>query len=129
MILMLVAMALPILGLAFFRFLPFRFALALYLAAVAVAAVCHWMMHRARHWPVQTGCEGMIGRPAEVERWEKGEGMVRCHAEIWQARSSDGRAFNPGETVEIRAVDHLTLVVAPPASERSFRRLPSSEMA
>jgi|ERR671925_93512 membrane-bound serine protease (ClpP class) len=61
-----------------------------------------WWTHRARP---RVGAEAMIGARAEVVE----RGWVRVHGELWQARSE--HEARPGETVRVKAIDGLTLIV------------------
>ncbi len=86
------------------------------LAAVVVASLAFSFLvarlaavvHRRR---VTTGSEEMIGLIAKVQDWSDGRGHVFVHGERWQARSN--AALTEGQSVEVRAMDGLTLVVAP----------------
>jgi membrane-bound serine protease (ClpP class) len=74
---------------------------------------------RIRKRPSLVGGDAMLGMPAEVIDWRGGEGHVFAHGERWQARG-DG-AFNPGETVEVAAIDGLSLSVRRPAGHDAER--------
>ena len=39
------------------------------------------------------------------------EGLVRCHGEIWKARSSSGAFFSKGDEVLVTELDGITLIV------------------
>jgi membrane-bound serine protease (ClpP class) len=58
---------------------------------------------------IVTGAEGLIGKRAVVAERCDPEGTVRLGGEIWQARCEP--AAEPGATVEVVAVDGLTLSV------------------
>jgi membrane-bound serine protease (ClpP class) len=60
---------------------------------------------------VITGQEQMVGSIGRVIDWSAGQGHVRVHGEIWQARGPAG--LSPGQKVRIKAVDALTLEVEP----------------
>lgn len=97
------------------------------LAALAVASFAFSVLvarlaavvHRRR---VATGAEEMIGLEAQVQDWTDGRGHVFVHGERWQARAESGCdaavALAPGESVVVRAMDGLTLVVAPSEGAR-----------
>ncbi len=59
-----------------------------------------------------TGTAGMIGEPGRaLEPIAPGRpGRVETHGEIWRARADE--AIEPGETVQVTAVDGLTVTVA-----------------
>lgn len=69
------------------------------------------MLMRSRRKAVVSGPEDMIGSGGEVISWSGGEGRVRTHGEVWQARSAN--TLSPGAQVRVRDRDGLTLVVEP----------------
>ncbi len=69
------------------------------------------MLMRSRRKAVVSGPEDMIGSGGEVLSWSGGEGRVRTHGEVWQARSA--KTLSPGAQVRVRDRDGLTLVVEP----------------
>jgi membrane-bound serine protease (ClpP class) len=58
-----------------------------------------------------TGEEQMIGSRARVVDWHGQEGRVHVHGEVWRARGPTGLA--PGQAVEVKAIEGLTLEVIP----------------
>jgi membrane-bound serine protease (ClpP class) len=66
---------------------------------------------RARHRPVITGAEEMIGSVAEVVHWAGSRGRVRVRGEIWAAESATGLA--EGQKVRVVGRTGLTLAVEP----------------
>lgn len=64
---------------------------------------------RARRFPARVGAQAMRGLPVEILDWSGDTGHVAAQGERWQARG--GEHFVPGETVQVTAVDGLTLVV------------------
>ena len=70
-----------------------------------------WGRRLAKRWRPKTGPEAMIGQPAEVVADCRPMGQVRVHGELWEARCAAGA--DVGETVTIRELDGLTLVVEP----------------
>jgi membrane-bound serine protease (ClpP class) len=66
---------------------------------------------RARHRPVLTGAEEMIGSPGEVVDWAGGAGHVRAHGEIWAAESS--AVLAKGQKVRVTSRTGMTLMVEP----------------
>ncbi len=76
-------------------------------AAVEVAEA--WILVRwSRRRRSNAGAEAMIGATAVALE----DGWVRIAGERWRART-EGGPLEPGETVEVVAVDRLTLVVRP----------------
>lgn len=65
----------------------------------------------ARHRPVVSGREEMIGVQGVVQDWSGGRGHVFAHGERWQALSVAPLA--PGAAVRVMSLDGLTLRVAP----------------
>jgi membrane protein implicated in regulation of membrane protease activity len=74
-----------------------------------------WGRRLARRWRPKTGAEAMIGKSAEVVSDCRPDGEVRVHGELWAASCAHGAGV--GETVRIEALDGLTLIVAPVASD------------
>jgi membrane-bound serine protease (ClpP class) len=66
----------------------------------------------ARHEPVRTGYEELVGAEAEVRAPLDPEGQVWVAGALWQARLADeGAAVPAGERVVVDSVDGLTLLV------------------
>jgi membrane-bound serine protease (ClpP class) len=65
---------------------------------------------RALYRPAVTGQSAMVGRRAIARSALAPEGQVLIDGELWRAVSPDGR-IEAGETVQISAVDGLTLTV------------------
>lgn len=61
-----------------------------------------------------TGQEGLVGTTGVVRRTLEPEGMVFLDGALWRARST-ARPLPVGSTVTVRAIDGLTLDVAPVA--------------
>ncbi|HEX6680394.1 MAG TPA: NfeD family protein [Gaiellaceae bacterium] len=76
-----------------------------------------WGRRLARRWRPQTGAEAMVGMRAEVVSPMHPTGQVRVNGELWEARSTAGA--DAGETVVVRGMDGLTLVVDPLAGRGS----------
>ena len=81
------------------------------LAAASMLLLVMAMFARSRQRPVVTGQEEMVGSRAHVIDWHGGDGRVRAHGEIWQARGPAGLA--PGRKVRVKAIHGLTLEVEP----------------
>ena len=58
------------------------------------------------------GPTNLLGRTAEVKKWEKNEGYVFVNGELWKAVSD--YPFSPGDKVLVQKVEGLTLRVGPP---------------
>jgi membrane-bound serine protease (ClpP class) len=80
-------------------------------SASALLMLLMTMLARSRARPLLSGSEDMIGRVGQVLNWSAQEGRVRVHGEIWSARGPVG--LKPGQSVEITAIDGLTLEVEP----------------
>jgi len=81
-------------------------------ASLTTAAVFFFILtYAVKAWrrPAASGNDTMIGDPAQVLKWRKTRGEVFAHGEVWRATGN----FNarPGDTVKIREIDGLTLVV------------------
>jgi membrane-bound serine protease (ClpP class) len=86
------------------------------LVAAALAEVGEFLLWRRflDRYRVVTGAEGLVGeRAVAIERCDP-DGSMRMRGEIWRARSET--PVERGETVEVVAVDGLTLVVRPTGS-------------
>ncbi len=64
---------------------------------------------RSQTRKVTAGPNPYVGEAAEVLEWANGEGYVRAQGDRWHARGDVD--VKPGDTVEIRRIDGLTLVV------------------
>lgn len=64
---------------------------------------------RARHRPVRTGAEQMIGSTGEVMSWTENAGRVHVNGETWEARSK--QRFSKGQKVRVVSRTGLTLDV------------------
>ena len=87
----------------------------------AVAALVFKAQVR-RPW---TGAEGLVGEIGVARTALHPQGKVFVHGELWQATAESPIA--PGTPIEVKAVNNLTLVVAPaedarPASDRRSNR-------
>ena len=87
-----------------------------------MSLVIYWQIrrHELKHGPLQakwlysqstTGAEGMLGKSAVVEAVRGTEGTVRVGSELWLARPLDEFALHVGESVLVREVDGLCLLV------------------
>lgn len=80
-------------------------------ASVALLVLAVGVAWRAHRGTVTTGDPGLIGRTAQVLRWDGHFGQVYVLGERWNARSP--AVLRPGDTVRITARDELVLVVEP----------------
>ena len=79
-------------------------------ALVEVLEVMFWLRF-LRRYRVRTGAEALVGRRVEVVESCDPDGQVRFDGELWKARCE--RTAMRGQSVQIGAVDGLTLVVEP----------------
>jgi membrane-bound serine protease (ClpP class) len=77
---------------------------------VEVGETAFWIWLSKRRRP-QVGAEALIGARAQVVTSCRPLGNVRVAGELWRARCEAGA--DPGDTVRIRALEGLTLVVEP----------------
>jgi membrane protein implicated in regulation of membrane protease activity len=115
MLVMMVVMLFPLLGLTLFAWLPLRLSLPLYIAGLGASALLHHAMRRAGQLPARTGREGLVGRTAQVERWDGQAGWVRCGPERWRATTSTPTTLLAGDDVRVVDLRDLTLVVERPS--------------
>ena len=64
---------------------------------------------RARHRPVRTGAEQMIGSSGEVVSWTETTGRVHVNGELWEARSK--QSLSKGQRVRVVGRAGLTIDV------------------
>jgi membrane protein implicated in regulation of membrane protease activity len=115
--LMLVVMALPILGITLFFFLPFWTALPMYICLFLFSALVYYGMFSGMRGKVQTGKKKMIGKKALVIEDIDPEGKVEYEGEIWNA-TSQGQKLAKGKRVRISGAQGLTLMVKDLEAER-----------
>jgi membrane protein implicated in regulation of membrane protease activity len=68
-----------------------------------------WSKRIDRRTRPTTGAAAMIGEQAQVVEPCRPKGMVELNGELWQARCEEGA--DVGETVEVKAIEGLVLVV------------------
>ena len=82
--------------------------------AIELGEAALWWRWTHRRRPA-VGAEALIGADAAVVEECRPLGRVRVNGELWRARCDEGAGA--GETVTIRALDELTLLVEPDRSE------------
>jgi membrane protein implicated in regulation of membrane protease activity len=75
-----------------------------------VIVLRRWSKRIDRRTRPTTGAAAMIGEIARVVEPCRPLGMVELNGELWKARCDEGA--DPGETVEVDAIEKLTLVVS-----------------
>jgi membrane-bound serine protease (ClpP class) len=85
-------------------------AVACVLEVVEIGILRRWSKRLDRGTKRTTGSEAMIGEHAQVVEPCHPTGTVHLRGELWKARCDAGA--DTGDTVEVKAVDGLTLVVA-----------------
>jgi membrane protein implicated in regulation of membrane protease activity len=75
-----------------------------------VVVLRRWSKRIDRRTRPITGAAAMIGEVARVVEPCRPLGQVELNGELWQARCDEGA--DPGETVEVEAIEKLTLVVS-----------------
>jgi membrane-bound serine protease (ClpP class) len=75
---------------------------------------------------VTTGAEGLLGATGQAITACDPEGSVRLRGEIWKARAEP--AAERGERIVVKAVDGLTLTVAP-VPARGGSRMTTADIA
>ena len=95
--------------------LPLIIAVALVSAAVFMGLVALAM--RSWRQPVVSGREALVGAEGEALEDFDAHGHVRASGEVWQAESD--RPLRRGQTVRIKAVEGLTLLVEATEKENS----------
>ena len=90
-----------------------------------------WVMSKAvqaRHGPVHTGSEEMIGAHGTVRARLDPVGHVFVRGALWRAHTADDRPLEVGEPVIVEGVDGLTLTVARDVREPEARKSVSQEV-
>jgi len=86
-------------------------AVAVTLPVAAITIFLMTLIIRARHNPIATGSDAMIGEIGVARTSVDGDGKVFVHGEIWNARAS--AAIAEGARIRVKAVDGLRVVVEP----------------
>jgi membrane-bound serine protease (ClpP class) len=92
---------------------------------VAIAAFWSFTTSKgiaARRSPIRMGPQTIVGAQGEA----RGGALVYVNGELWRAHTSDGSQLEPGERVEVEALDSLELAVRPARGPRSAPRGQSS---
>ena len=84
-------------------------------AIVEVAETLFWIRLSRRGRP-HVGPEALVGARAEVVSACRPDGQVRIQGELWRAHSVLGA--DPGDSVRVRSIGGLTLLVEPEADVR-----------
>ena len=82
------------------------------------------MIAKSLRSKVTTGQQGMIGLEVEVSEDLVPEGMVRCHGELWKARSRAG-VLRKGETATVVATEGIVLIVSEKKAGTNHQERPS----
>lgn len=103
----------PLLALPIFWFMPLNLAIPIYTVIVLISGLSYRLIRKSMKKRPETGAESLIGAEAEViSRLKPGDHaqyLVRSQGELWSARSPN--VLHLGETVNIGAVDGITLIV------------------
>lgn len=103
----------PLIALPIFWFMPPNLAIPIYAVIVVISGLTYRVIRKSMKERPKTGAESLIGAEAEViSRLKPGDHaqyLVRSQGELWSARSPN--VLHPGETVNIGAVDGITLIV------------------
>lgn len=93
------------------------FLLAAVILMLVGAALGAWVTRILLRYPFgrnpMTGNDALIGKKARVVGKKNGYLRVFINSQVWSAETSDIDAVGKGDFVVIRAVDNLTLTVAP----------------
>ncbi len=81
-------------------------------AVVEIAETLFWVW-LSRRGRIRMGPETLVGATAEVVAPCRPVGQVRLQGELWRARCEEGA--DAGDTVLVRSLDGLTLLVEPAA--------------
>jgi len=73
------------------------------------------MAIRSRNRPVVSGAEQMVGSTGEALDAFAGQGSVRVHGEVWNARTDN--PVEPGQRIRVTGIQGLILEVTPDAAQ------------
>lgn len=103
----------PVLALPIFWLVPLSFAIPIYIFIALISGLLYWLIAKSMKRRPETGAESLIGGKAEVvsksSTGDHPQYLVRFQGELWSAHCLD--ILQPGETVNITALDGLRLVV------------------
>ena len=103
----------PLIGLPVFWLTPLSFAIPFYIIIVLISGSLYWQVAKSMRKPLETGIQSLIGTEAEVLSklgpGHRAQYLVRSRGKLGNARCTD--ALQPGETVNIAALDEILLVV------------------
>lgn len=85
-------------------------------ASATVLMLVTGVVLKARHRPVVSGREQMLGAPGEVLEDFEREGWARVHSETWRVRAAT--PLKAGQRVRVAAIDGLMLDVVAQSDER-----------
>jgi|GEM_PF-1329389 len=105
----LILIALPVLALASFWFLPPALAIPTSIALIAAALLFYGYLVKVAQRPVLTGIEAMQHALGRVLSIDGGSAAIRVNSELWLARTVDG--LREGDKVEVIGIDGLQLRV------------------
>jgi membrane-bound serine protease (ClpP class) len=100
-----------LLALLLFVFLPWQFALPLYVPILSIIVYSYWKIRQAQRQRPVVGEQSMIGDRALVVSSSREQIEVHYRGETWRAVSS--QPVHRGQRVIIEGVEGLTLRVAP----------------
>jgi membrane-bound serine protease (ClpP class) len=66
---------------------------------------------KARHRPVVSGGEELLGSEGQVVNCANGECWARVHSELWKVQAAE--PLKPGQSVKVTGREGLTLTVSP----------------
>lgn len=90
---------------------PFVFGISFVEAALLIVAI--YLFIKAKNKPVTTGTESMIGQEATVIEWKEKTGKVSIQGETWKAKSDTALSLSKDDSVEIEAIENLSLKIKP----------------
>ena len=103
----------PLLALPILWFMPLNFAVPIYAVIVLISGLSYRLIRKSMKKRPETGAESLIGAEAKVvsrlKPRDHAQYLVRSQGELWSAKSPN--VLHPGETVNIGAIDGITLTV------------------
>lgn len=99
--------------------LPVQIVVALAIAVILMLSLRKFVSGILKPKDIKTNADSLVGRNVVVTRRVdnlKNEGEGKINGLVWKLRSEDGSVIDENETVEIREIRGVTLIVAKPCS-------------
>jgi membrane protein implicated in regulation of membrane protease activity len=106
-----IILAMPLISLVLFYYLPFKTAIAIYLPVLFLSLLIYYKIKKAMEAVPKGGMDEMMGKEGVIIESLTPDGRIRVKDEIWNARSTE--PMMEGERGRIVGFDGLTLIIEP----------------